>query len=69
MLSFFKRNISYIAGIILGSIAGYLYYRLVGCDGGCMIASNPFFSTAYGALLGILLVNALSGKTPSKKEA
>lgn len=39
-----------------GSIVGYAYYRLIGCTTGhCLIAGNPWASTAYFALLGWLL--------------
>ncbi len=45
-----------IAGIILGGIAGYLYYHYIGCrSGGCPINSNPYFSVAWGAAIGYLL--------------
>jgi len=41
----------------LGAAAGFAYYYFIGCaNGTCMITSNPFISTAYGALLGFLLV-------------
>jgi phage shock protein E len=47
-----------IAGILFGAIAGYLYYRFVGCASGqCAITSNPIISTLYGALLGGLLAH------------
>lgn len=50
--------------VLLGGIAGYLYYRFVGCtDGGCMISSNPWISTSYGILLGALLADALHGSS------
>jgi hypothetical protein len=45
-----------IAGIISGSIGGYLYYHYVGCASGtCPITSRPINSTLYGAVLGGLL--------------
>lgn len=47
-----------LIGIILGSIAGYLYYQFVGCASGtCAITSKPLNSTLYGALMGGLFVN------------
>jgi len=40
-------------GVILGAAAGYAYYRFVGCSSGaCPITSNPYISTAMGALFG-----------------
>ena len=45
-------------GIIIGGIAGYLYYHFVGCaSGSCVITSKPVNSTLYGGLLGGLLFN------------
>jgi hypothetical protein len=45
-------------GIIIGGIAGYLYYHFVGCaSGSCTITSKPVNSTLYGSLLGGLLFN------------
>lgn len=44
-------------GIILGGFAGYLYYYFIGCySGTCVITSNPLNSTAYGAVLGGLVI-------------
>lgn len=38
-----------------GALAGFGWQRRVGCrTGTCPITSNPFISTAYGALLGYL---------------
>jgi len=45
-------------GIGIGALAGYLYYKFVGCASGiCPITSKPINSTLYGALMGGLLVN------------
>jgi len=52
----YRRN---LRAILIGAILGFLYYRLVGCQSGhCMISSNPFISTGYGALLGYLFVSS-----------
>jgi phage shock protein E len=43
-------------GLLLGAIAGYLYWLKVGCASGtCMITSRPLNSTLYGAMMGALL--------------
>lgn len=53
-------------GIVVGAIAGYLYYFYVGCASGtCAITSKPFNSTLYGALMGGLLFNIFV-KSPKK---
>lgn len=45
-------------GVVIGAIAGYLYYFYVGCSSGtCSITSKPLNSTLYGALMGGLLFN------------
>lgn len=47
-----------LAGVVIGAIAGYLYYHFVGCASGtCMITSKPLNSTLYGALMGGLFLN------------
>jgi len=47
-----------IIGLILGALAGYLYYHFIGCvSGTCAITSKPLNSTIYGALMGGLLFN------------
>jgi len=52
-----------LIAIGLGGIAGFSYYFFVGCASGtCMITSNPFISTAYGSLLGFLLVGSFKKK-------
>jgi hypothetical protein len=45
-------------GIIIGAVAGYLYYHFVGCSSGtCAITSKPLNSTLYGSLMGGLVFN------------
>jgi len=51
-------------GIVVGAIAGYLYYYYVGCASGtCSITSKPLNSALYGALMGELVFNMFV-KTP-----
>jgi len=58
-----------ILGVIVGAIAGYVYYHFVGCTSGtCLITSRPLNSTAYGALMGGLLFSSFgSAKDLAKK--
>ena len=45
-------------GIVIGAVAGYLYYFYVGCASGtCAITSKPLNSTLYGAVMGGLMLN------------
>lgn len=49
----YQRN---LIGIILGAIAGFLYWNYFGCASGtCAITSKPINSTLYGALMGYLV--------------
>lgn len=45
-----------LIGILVGGIAGFMYYYFVGCkSGSCAIASNPYISVPYGSLLGYFI--------------
>lgn len=52
-----------ILPVALGALGGYLYYHFIGCDRGCAITGNPWSSTMYGAVIGLILTN---WKTKSK---
>ncbi|MBN2273265.1 MAG: hypothetical protein JXK95_02945 [Bacteroidales bacterium] len=48
-----------ILGIVIGGIAGFLYYKLVGCrTGSCPITSNPLSSIFFGAVFGGLIASS-----------
>lgn len=56
MKNWIQNNKLYIIGAISGALAGYLYYKYVGClTGTCAITSDPLKSTIYFAMLGALL--------------
>lgn len=56
-----------IAGLGVGSLAGFIYYSTIGCEsGGCAITSDPVNSTLYGAFMGALLFSSFK-KKPKKK--
>lgn len=62
-----KKVILTLIGIIIGAVAGYLYYLNIGCDSGtCAITSKPLNSTLYGGLMGGLIFNMFV-KTPKKE--
>jgi hypothetical protein len=49
---------SFIA-VIIGGLAGFLYYHFIGCQSGrCAITSNPFLSIFTGAFFGLFIVNS-----------
>ena len=55
----FQHKLLFI-GIVLGAVAGFLYWKLVGCySGTCMITSKWHNSTAYGAVMGGLFLSIL----------
>ncbi|MBS1782594.1 MAG: hypothetical protein JSS78_05985 [Bacteroidetes bacterium] len=59
-----------ILGALLGGLAGYAYYYFIGCASGtCAITSKPLNSTAYGMLMGTLLVNTFKKTEPQIKKS
>lgn len=66
MTRFIHRHLLTFTGVVIGSVAGYLYWKFVGCNTGtCAITSRPINSSLYGAVMGGLLFS-LFNKT--KKE-
>lgn len=58
----------WLIGIVLGALAGYLYWYYVGCNSGsCAITSSPVNSTLYGALMGFLLNGSFRKEKPETK--
>jgi phage shock protein E len=55
-----------LPGVILGGIAGYLYYYFWGCTQGCTISSSPINSIIYGATMGGLLNSIVKKENNSK---
>jgi hypothetical protein len=46
----------YMIGFLLGSVAGFLYWKYIGClTGTCAITSNPFRSSIYFGIMGALI--------------
>ena len=47
-----------VAGVVVGALLGYAYYRFVGCaTGACPLTSNPWVTTIYGAVIGFLVTS------------
>ncbi len=43
-------------GAVVGGGLGFGYYKLVGCStGACPLTGNPFISTLYGMVVGMLV--------------
>lgn len=52
-----KKRIKMISGLLVGAVLGFGYYFFVGCKSGtCAITSNPYISTAYGAMIGLVFM-------------
>ncbi len=54
--TFFRKNLLTLIGVVSGAVAGFFYWKFVGCNSGsCTITSSPTNSTLYGAVMGGLL--------------
>jgi hypothetical protein len=61
-----KPTLLMILAGVLGAAGGFAYYHFVGCASGtCPITSNPYISTGYGAVLGLVLAGGR--KKPDKQ--
>lgn len=46
--------------VLGGAALGFGYQRLIGCRSGmCVITSNPYVATIYGAVMGYLVSGGL----------
>jgi hypothetical protein len=58
-----------VAPVLLGAVAGYLYYFYIGCNNGhCPISSNPVISTVYGGVIGLLIAFPAKSKKKENEE-
>lgn len=59
MITFIKKYRLAFLGFLIGAIVGLLYWWFIGCtNGACSITSSPFYSSLWGALLGVLVFDA-----------
>jgi hypothetical protein len=57
-------------GVLAGAAAGWAYWYFFGCTNGCAITSSPLNSTAYGAVMGGLVLHSFKrspGPSPMNK--
>lgn len=48
-----------IISAVVGGGLGFGYYKLVGCASGtCPLTSNPWISSIYGAVMGVLIASS-----------
>ena len=65
-----RRLLRPLLAIALGALAGYAYYALIGChSGSCGISSDPFYSSLYGSVIGLVLVGWSSAPGPGTRES
>ncbi|MGB6094549.1 MAG: DUF6132 family protein [Moheibacter sp.] len=69
-MEFIKKHILVISGMLIGALAGFLYWRFVGCvSGTCAITSNPVNSTIYGFVTGGLIFSIFKKDEKKFKKA
>jgi hypothetical protein len=50
-------KIKSVIAVAVGALAGFGYYYFIGCkSGSCPISGNPYISTLYGAMMGLIFV-------------
>ena len=70
MKTWITNNRLYFIGAAIGAVAGFLYWKYVGClTGTCAITSNPINSTIYFALLGAVLFGAFKNQSKTTETA
>jgi hypothetical protein len=58
-----RKQLMRVVWVALGATGGYAYYHFIGyASGTCPISSNPYVSTAYGALIAVVATWDSSGK-------
>ena len=56
MKNWIIKNKLYFLGAVIGALAGFLYWKYVGClTGTCSITTSPLNSTIYFAIFGSIL--------------
>ncbi len=69
MKKWVQRNRLYFIGAAIGAIAGFLYWKFVGCSSGtCAITSNPIVSTIYFSIIGTLVISVFQRKNNTSKQ-
>lgn len=66
--TFFRKHLGLISGLVIGGIAGFLYWHFIGCSSGsCAITSVWYNSTGYGAIIGGLIGNNFGTHSKNNK--
>lgn len=57
-----KSNLVQLVFLLIGASGGFLYWKFIGCESGtCMIKSVWYWSTLWGASVGYLVGDIISG--------
>ncbi len=63
------KTLKKILPVVIGSALGYAYYYFIGCrTGSCPISGNPYISTVYGAVVGLIWAFPSRKKKETKKD-
>lgn len=55
-------------GVLIGGALGYAYYWFIGCPTGtCPLSSNPWISTPFGMLFGLMIAARCCGTRKTKQ--
>ncbi len=66
-MQYLKKYSVVILGVTIGTIAGFLYWKFIGCSSGsCAITSKPLNSSIYGAVMGGLLCSIFQSNNYKK---
>lgn len=64
-----RKNKWLMMGLLIGGIAGFLYWNFIGCASGtCMITSRWYNSVLLGMAWGGLLTDIVISLIPNKKK-
>jgi C4-dicarboxylate transporter len=62
MKKFIQSKFWQILGGIIGAVAGYIYWKEIGCSTGtCPITSKPLNSVVYFGVLGYFVAGTIAG--------
>lgn len=63
IIQLLKKQWTYLLGIMVGGLGGYLYWFYVGCTtGSCPLKSSPLMMIIWGGLVGALIFNIFKRK-------
>jgi len=61
-----KPGLKILLGVVIGGVLGFSYYFFIGCrTGSCPLTGNPYISTLYGSVVGLILT--VGGKKSGNK--